>query len=60
MYMAIESGRDANLLPLYIAYSQAIVQQSPIEWHSHNRTSAIRSSPLGAKSLNHVRFPTLL
>ena len=60
MYMAIESGRDANLHPVYIANSPAIVQHSPVELNAHNRTSAIRSSPLGANSLNHVTFPALL
>ena len=56
MYRASESGQDANLPPLYISYSPTIVQHSTIDWHNHKRTSAIRSSPLGTNSLNHVTF----
>jgi len=43
-----------NLPAKYKAYAPTIVQHSLIEWHSHNTTSAIRSSPLGSYSLNHV------
>jgi len=60
MYRAIDWGRDANLPPLYIAYSPAIVQHSPTDWHTHNNTSAIRSSPQVTNSLNHIPFPTSL
>ena len=57
MYRASDLGRDANLPVLYMAYSPTILKHSPIEWHSHNITSAIRSSPLGSYSMNHVAFP---
>ena len=57
---ASESGRDTNFPLVYIAYSPPIAQQSPKEWHAHNRTSAIRSWPLGANSLNYVPVPASL